>query len=86
MTAGRFRCFTGGSRYCRTGRRFSGSVRSREAVLPAKKYAIWAAPAFVLLYVVKSPNGAAAGVRQAASGLADVADSLTVFVNKLASS
>lgn len=61
-------------------------MRSREAVLPARKYAIWAAAAFALLYLVKSPTGAAVNVRQAASGLAKVADSLTVFVNKLASS
>lgn len=63
-----------------------GSVRSREAVLPAKKYAIWAAVACALLYLVKSPTGAAVNVRHAASGLATVADSLSVFVNKLASS
>jgi hypothetical protein len=54
--------------------------------LPARKYAIWAAAAFALLYLVKSPTGAAVNVRQAASGLARVANSLTVFVNKLASS
>lgn len=61
-------------------------MRSREAVLPAKKYALWAAAACALLYLVKSPTGAAVNVQQAASGLATVANSLTIFVNKLASS
>lgn len=57
----------------------------REAVLPAKKYVIWAAAAFAILYLVKAPADAALNVQNAAKGLASVADSLTIFVNKLAS-
>lgn len=53
--------------------------------MPAKKYLIWAAAAFAILYLVKSPADAAVNVQNAAKGLASVANSLTVFVNKLAS-
>jgi hypothetical protein len=61
-------------------------VRTREAVLPAKKYAIWAVVACAALYLVKSPTGAALNVRHAAGGLAVMANSLSVFVKELASS
>jgi hypothetical protein len=55
-----------------------------EAVLPAKKYAVWAVAAFAVLYMVKAPKDAASAVQHAASGLSSVADSLSTFVNKLA--
>ncbi|HEY7486624.1 MAG TPA: hypothetical protein VH912_19335 [Streptosporangiaceae bacterium] len=50
----------------------------------AKKYAMYAGVAFVLFYVVKSPEGAAQVVHSAAGGLASAADSLARFVNALA--
>jgi hypothetical protein len=56
----------------------------REAVVPAKKYAVWVVTAFAVLYMVKSPTDAATAVQHAASGLASVADSVSIFVNKLA--
>ena len=52
--------------------------------MPAKKYTVWAVAAFAVLYMVKSPTDAATAVQHAASGLASVADSLSIFVNKLA--
>jgi hypothetical protein len=56
----------------------------REAVVPAKKYAVWAVAAFAVLYMVKSPTDAATAVQHGASRLASVANSLSIFVNKLA--
>jgi hypothetical protein len=58
--------------------------RAQEADLPAKKYIVWTAAAFAVLYLVKSPTDAATAVQHAASGLASVADSVSIFVNKLA--
>lgn len=56
----------------------------REAVVPAKKYATWAAAAFVAFYLLKSPEGAAVSVHNAAGGLASAAGSLARFVDALA--
>lgn len=48
-----------------------------------KKYLTWAMAAFVVFYLLKSPNGAAHIVHNAASGLASAGDSLSQFVNAL---
>lgn len=48
-----------------------------------KKYLTWAAVAFVVFYLINSPEGAASFVRGAAGGLASAADSLSRFVNAL---
>lgn len=50
----------------------------------AKKYAIYVGVAFVLFYLLRSPEGAARAVHGAADGLASAADSLARFVNALA--
>jgi hypothetical protein len=60
-------------------------VRSREAIVPAKKYIPWIAAGFVLFYLLRSPEAAARSVESAAGGLAAAADSLATFVNTLAS-
>lgn len=52
--------------------------------MPAKKYVTWAAAAFVAFYLMRSPEGAADTVHNAAGGLASAADSLARFVNALA--
>ncbi|MBO2453622.1 hypothetical protein J4573_41490 [Actinomadura barringtoniae] len=51
--------------------------------MPAKKYVVWVAVAFVAFYVFKQPDGAAHSVHQAANGLSSAADSLTTFVNAI---
>lgn len=48
-----------------------------------KKYLTWAGAAFVAYYLLKSPNGAARIVHNAAAGLTSAGDSLTQFVNAL---
>jgi hypothetical protein len=48
-----------------------------------KKYLTWAGGAFAAYYLLKSPNGAARIVHNAADGLASAGDSLTHFVNAL---
>jgi hypothetical protein len=48
-----------------------------------KKYLTWAIAAFAIFYLLKSPNGAAHIVHNAASGLASAGDSLSRFVNAL---
>ncbi len=53
--------------------------------MPAKRYLPWVVAACTVLYVVKAPSQAASNIRTAADGLASAADSLSVFVNKLAS-
>lgn len=53
--------------------------------MPAKKYLPWVIAACAVVYMVKAPSQAAASVHNAADGLASAADSLSVFVNKLAS-
>lgn len=52
--------------------------------MAAKKYMTWAAVAFVAFYLLKTPEGAAQTVNNAAGGLASAADSLARFVNALA--
>jgi hypothetical protein len=56
----------------------------REAVVQAKKYAVYAGLALALFYLLKSPEDAAQAVHTAAGGLASAADSLARFVNALA--
>lgn len=69
---------------CKTGSRPLGPPCSREAVVPAKKYATLAAVAFVMFYLVSRPDEAAQTVNTAAAGFASAAGSLARFVNELA--
>jgi hypothetical protein len=48
-----------------------------------KKFLQYAAIAFVIFYLIKSPAGAAHVVHSAASGLASAARDLSTFVNSL---
>lgn len=48
-----------------------------------KKYLTWALVAFVIFYLINSPEGAASFVRAAAGGIAGAAQSLSTFVNEL---
>lgn len=48
-----------------------------------KKYLTWAIVAFVIFYLINSPEGAASFVRGAVGGVASAADSLSRFVNAL---
>lgn len=48
-----------------------------------KKYLTWALLAFVIFYVISSPEGAAGFVRAALGGLAGAGESLSRFVNAL---
>lgn len=57
---------------------------SLEANVPLKKYLTWAIAAFVVFYLLSSPENAAQVVQNAASGLASAANSLSRFVNELA--
>lgn len=48
-----------------------------------KKYLTWALAAFVVFYLLKSPNSAAHVVDSALGGLSSAGDSLSRFVNAL---
>lgn len=52
--------------------------------MPAKKVLMLLGGAFVAFYLMKSPEGAAAAVHNAAGGIASAANSLARFVNALA--
>jgi hypothetical protein len=53
-------------------------------IMAIKKYLTWAIAAFVIFYLLRSPENAAHVVQNAASGLASAANSLSRFVNELA--
>jgi hypothetical protein len=48
-----------------------------------KKYLTWALAAFVIFYLVRSPDGAAHVTHSAFSGLSALGDSLSRFVSAL---
>lgn len=48
-----------------------------------KKYLTWAAVAFVLFFLLSSPEGAAEVVQSAVDGLMSAGESLSTFVNSL---
>jgi hypothetical protein len=48
-----------------------------------KKYLTWAIAAFVIFYLLRSPENAAEIVQRAAGGLAEIANRLSRFVNGL---
>jgi hypothetical protein len=54
-----------------------------EAGAPMKKYLTWALIAFVIFYLLNSPNGAAHVVHNALGGLVSAGNSLSRFVNAL---
>jgi hypothetical protein len=54
-----------------------------EAGAPMKKWLTWAVIAFVIFYLLNSPNGAAHVVHNALGGLVSAGNSLSRFVNAL---